>query len=29
MHVHAICGDGEVKIWLEPEFALAKNQRLS
>lgn len=29
MHVHAICGDGEVKFWLEPEVALAKNHRLS
>ncbi len=28
-HVHIICGDGEVKYWLEPEIALAKNYRLS
>lgn len=29
MHVHAICGDGEAKFWLEPEIELARNHRLS
>ena len=29
MHVHAICGDGEAKFWLEPEVKLSKNYRLS
>ena len=29
MHVHAICGDGEAKFWLEPQVELAKNHSLS
>ena len=29
MHVHAHCGDGEAKFWLEPEIELAHNYRLS
>jgi hypothetical protein len=29
MHVHVYCGDGEAKIWLEPEIELAKNYGLS
>jgi hypothetical protein len=29
MHVHVICGDGEVKYWLEPEIELASNHHLS
>ena len=29
MHVHAICGDGEAKFWIEPQVELAKNHRLS
>jgi len=29
MHVHAYCGDGEAKFWLEPEIELAQNYRLS
>lgn len=29
MHVHAICGDGEAKFWLQPKLELAKNHRLS
>ena len=23
MHVHVMCGDGEAKIWLEPEIEVA------
>jgi hypothetical protein len=29
MHVHAHCGNGEAKFWLEPEIELAHNYRLS
>ena len=29
MHVHVHCGDGEAKLWLEPEIELARNYRLS
>ena len=29
MHVHVYCGDGEAKLWLEPEIELARNYRLS
>ena len=29
MHVHVYCADGEVKFWVEPEVALAKNHGLS
>ena len=29
MHVHAYCGDGEAKFWLEPEIELALNYHLS
>jgi len=29
MHVHASCGDGEAKFWLDPEIELARNHRLS
>jgi len=29
MHVHVYCGDGEAKLWLEPEIELAGNYRLS
>lgn len=29
MHVHIICPDGEAKYWLEPEFELARNHKLS
>lgn len=29
MHVHVSCPDGEVKFWLEPIVALAKNYGLS
>lgn len=28
-HVHAKCGDGEAKFWLEPSVELAKNIGLS
>lgn len=28
MHVHVTCPDGEAKFWLEPEVALAYNQKL-
>ena len=28
-YVHVYCGDGEAKIWLEPEIELAKNYSLS
>ena len=29
IHVHAHCGDGEAKFWLEPQIELAKNHGLS
>jgi hypothetical protein len=29
VHVHAFCGDGEAKFWLEPEVELACNCNLS
>ena len=29
MHVHAYCGDGEAKFWLEPKVELAYNHSLS
>jgi hypothetical protein len=29
MHVHAHCGDGEAKFWLDPEIELAHNYHLS
>jgi Domain of unknown function (DUF4160) len=29
VHVHAFCGDGEAKFWLEPEVELAYNYKLS
>jgi hypothetical protein len=29
MHVHVYCANGEAKVWLEPEVALARNHRLS
>jgi len=29
MHVHAHCGDGEAKFWLDPEIELARNYHLS
>jgi hypothetical protein len=29
MHVHAYCGDGEAKFWLEPNVELAYNHNLS
>ena len=29
MHVHAYCGDGEAKFWLESEIELAQNYHLS
>lgn len=29
MHVHAYCGDGEAKFWLDPEIELAHNYQLS
>jgi uncharacterized protein DUF4160 len=29
MHVHAYCGDGEAKFWLEPKVELAYNHNLS
>ncbi len=28
-HVHAYCGDGEAKFWLEPKIELAYNHNLS
>ena len=28
-HIHVICADGEVKYWLEPELAFARNCKLS
>ena len=28
MHIHAYCGDGEAKFWLEPEVELAYNHNL-
>jgi hypothetical protein len=27
VHVHAFCGDGEAKFWLEPEVELAYNYK--
>lgn len=27
-HVHAYCGDGEAKFWLEPQVELAYNHKL-
>ena len=29
VHIHAYCGDGEAKFWLEPEVELAYNHNLS
>jgi len=29
MRVHASCGDGEAKFWLEPDIELSKNAGLS
>ena len=29
INVHVSCADGEAKFWLEPEIALARNNRLS
>ncbi len=29
MHVHAHCGHGEAKYWMEPEIELAKNYGLT
>ena len=29
VHVHAFCGNGEAKFWLEPEVELAYNYSLS
>jgi hypothetical protein len=29
MHVHAYCGDGEAKFWLEPNVELAYNYNLA
>jgi len=29
MHVHVYCADGEAKIWIEPDVALARNYGLS
>ncbi|MES9901664.1 MAG: DUF4160 domain-containing protein [Sedimenticola sp.] len=29
MHVHVLSGDGEAKLWLEPEIELAKNYHYS
>jgi hypothetical protein len=28
VHVHAFCGNGEAKFWLEPEVELAYNYKL-
>ena len=28
-HVHVLCAEGEVKIWLEPEVDIARNHGLS
>ena len=29
LHVHVCCSDGEAKLWLEPEVAVATNHGLS
>ena len=29
MHVHVYCGDGEAKLWIEPEVQVAVNHGLS
>ena len=29
IHIHAYCGDGEAKFWLEPKVELAYNHDLS
>jgi hypothetical protein len=29
VHIHAYCGDGEAKFWLEPKIELAYNYNLS
>jgi Domain of unknown function (DUF4160) len=29
VHVHAYCGDGEAKFWLEPQVELAYNHSLN
>lgn len=29
IHIHAHCGDGEAKFWLEPQVELAYNHNLS
>ena len=29
VHIHAYCGDGEAKFWLEPKIELAYNHNLS
>jgi hypothetical protein len=29
IHIHAYCGDGEAKFWLEPKVELAYNHNLS
>ena len=29
VHIHAYCGDGEAKFWLEPKVELAYNHNLS
>jgi hypothetical protein len=29
VHIHAHCGDGEAKFWLEPKVELAYNHNLS
>ncbi len=29
LHVHVYCADGEAKLWLEPDVAVARNHGLS
>ncbi len=29
IHIHIFCGDGEAKVWLEPQVELAKQYGLS
>jgi hypothetical protein len=29
MHVHVVSGDGEAKIWLEPEIEICRNYQFS
>lgn len=29
IHIHVFCGDGEAKVWIEPEIELAKQFGLS